>query len=108
MDFLGTYICSGFIEDIDLESDKEILKDWAFVLANPWSSQDERYIIEQPTAKALRFYEGKEYKYTCELFVIAYNSVNASLYGRGNTPEESLEDCKNKMRWVQETFNSEN
>ena len=53
MDFLGTYICSCFIEDIDLESDKEILKDWAFVLANPWSSQDERYIIEQPTAKAL-------------------------------------------------------
>lgn len=108
MNVWGTYMCEGFAGDIDLELDKEILKDWAFVLANPCSDQDKRYTIEQPMAKALRFYEGKEYQYVCELFVIACDYSNASLYGRGNTPEEALEDCKNKMSWVQETFNSGN
>ena len=105
MELLGRYICEKEIACIESDTNEKTLHKWAILLNSPYSKIDTSYTIDQPLAKALRFFEGEEYDYVCELFVIASNHANASLYGRGNTPVEALNHCIRSMECVQKTFN---
>lgn len=83
-----------FLADVNLDSDKELLEAWTI---NPWANDTFSYCI--------KLNSGDEY--ICSLNVIAYDLLEASIYGYGETPEEALANCKRCMDWAQINYNPE-
>lgn len=90
-------MCSlDFITNISLNSDKESLEAWAIVLNSPWANNTFTYLIKMVS----------EDEYICDFHVIAYDLLEALIYGYGETPEEALANCKRAMDWAQINYNS--
>lgn len=92
---------------IDENSEKLLnqdeLEQWSIWLKSSWIKDDEIYVTEFNKSS-----KENEQKYRTYYQVIGYEGITAVVYGYGNTPQESLQDCMNHFEYLQKEYNKEN
>lgn len=88
--------------------DQEDLKMWSEWLNSPWSQEFEKYITELNCIDSYTPMDENESDYRTYYQVVGYEYVAAIVYGYGNTPQESVQDCINHFEYLQKTYNKEN
>ena len=87
---------------------QEDLEMWSEWLNSPWSQEHEKYIIELNCIDAYTPMDKKEPSYRAYYQIVGYEGITAVVYGYGNTPQESLQDCMNHFEYLQKEYNKEN
>lgn len=99
----------NFYNDEDEKLTKEDLEEWAVWINSPWSQAHEKYIIKCNCKDAYtKIEEENELLWQCEYYVVGYDEITVSIYGYGNTAEESLKKCKELFTMLQDKYNPEN
>ena len=97
-----------FYKDKSIELAKEELEVWSTWLNSPWSQTYEKYITEINCRDEYTKLIKDDPIYRTYYQVVGYEYVTAIVYGYGNTPQESLQDCINNFNYLQKKYNKEN
>lgn len=92
-----------FYKENNTELTEEELEEWSKWLNSPWLEECEKYVTETNSRD-----DNTNAIYQTYYQVIGYESTSAIVYGYGNTPQESLQDCINNFNYLQEKYNKEN
>ena len=95
----------NFVDFYDKNKNKipeEKLKEWAMYMNSPWRETGEKYATRRTN---ILFNE--EYSWETYYRVMSRDLGCSSIYGYGDTPEESFENCISNFTKVQERYNPE-
>ena len=87
---------------------KNDLETWAQIINSPWSQDVEEFLTKLNCVDAYTPMNNNLPKYQTCYFVNGMESLSAEVYGYGDTPVASLQDCINHISYLQETYNKEN
>lgn len=93
--------------DNQFENTTDDLNELAVCNNSPWSQTHETYTIKYNCKDSYTQKEEIELDWKCEYKVIGYDGITSIIYGYGNTPEESLKDCKLMCERLQKEYNKE-
>lgn len=85
---------------------KEELTNWAVWLNSPWSYETEEYTICFNCEKYNEPGKGDK-RYKCEYHVTGYDGIESLLIGYGKDEISALNDCLEKMKYLQDNYNLE-
>ena len=97
-----------FYKDKNIELTKEELEEWSTWLNSPWLQSYKKYITEINCRDGYTKLIKEDPIYRTYYQVVGYEYVTAIVYGYGNTPQESVQDCINHFEYLQKTYNKEN
>ncbi|MDD4089927.1 MAG: hypothetical protein PHP29_09585 [Tissierellia bacterium] len=87
---------------------EEELKDLAVCINSPWSQTDEKYTITYNCKDSYTEKNPNEPNWKCEYEVIGYDMITTVIYGYGDTPQESLQNCIDLFNRLQKEYNKDN
>ena len=87
--------------------DQDDLEMWSEWLNSPWSQEFEKYITELNCIDSYTPMDENEPDYRTYYQVVGYEGITAIVYGYGNTPQESLQDCINHFEYLRKEYNKE-
>lgn len=88
-----------FYKENDEILNNDSLEHWIVWLNSPWSSTSKNYKIKHMNQN--------EPTWECEYLVVAYDGIQVSIFGYGNTETEALENCIAHFRMMQDKYNIE-
>ena len=94
-------------EDDGIGSIYSILKSYAITLNSPWSQSHMRYITELNCKDAYTAMDPKAPVYRTYYIIVGCESIEAAIFGYGNTQEKSLKNCMEHLDIIQKKFNPE-
>ena len=97
-----------FYKDNNIELTEEELNEWSTWLNSPWLQSYMKYFTEINCRDGYTTLIKEDPIYRTYYQVIGYEYVTAIVYGYGNTPQESLQDCINNFNYLQKKYNKEN
>lgn len=86
----------------------DTLNEWAICLNSPWSQTEMEYKTELNCESAYTKMKETEPKWRTIYTVRSYDFFISEIYGYGDTPQESLENCISNFTHFQEKYNPEN
>jgi len=92
---------------ITSDSKKGELEEYSVCLNSPWGQNDETWTIKYNCKDNYTETDENEPTYKCEYMVVGYECITSVLYGYGNTKQEALNDCEEKFKCLQETYNKD-
>lgn len=96
-----------FYKEDELILTNEDLEEWSVWLNSPWSQAHERYEISCNCKDGYTEMDKDDFLWKCEYSIVGYDGISASIFGYGNTEEESLIDCKKHFKYLQDNYNKE-
>lgn len=83
---------------------KEDLENWALVLNSPWSGNNLKYETKMNPNYEI---DGEDKTWKTTYSIVGYDSIRAEVIGYGKDEKESLENCINLFKYLQETYNKD-
>lgn len=84
--------------------DKEELEVWALVINSEWSSNNLKYETKMNPNYEI---EGEDKTWKTTYSIVGYDSIRAEVIGYGKDEKESLKNCINLFKYLQETYNKD-
>ena len=100
------FICRDKDDKEDKMNEKN-LSDWAALLNSPWSQADVKYEIEVNCKNGYDPIPENEPHWRCIYSTIGYEMIIAKCIGYGDSEEEAFQDCCKLLKYLQDTYNSE-
>lgn len=102
------YYTDDFNSFCDKDGNKlsdDILNEWVVCLNSPWSQIEMKYKTELNCGSAYTEINKNKPAWRTIYCVIGYDLITSWIYGYGNTPQESFENCISNFTKLQEKYN---